>query len=168
MNNWKSILMTNCCFFFFWMSNDFILGNNIMLLFFTLTYMYSVYFLLPLGTWTPFNPETVRLMIGKNHTLWSTLHTFLAKALKGCDNRQVFMFLLIGMITASCKEIVEVELDDKVLGKKGKWNWKIRQDLLLRFSCFLELQAFNCLKVICSITDVLSFGCWCQTISTQF
>ena len=30
------------------------------------------------------------------------------------------MFLLIGMITASCKEIVEVELDDKVLGKKGK------------------------------------------------
>lgn len=79
MNNWKSILMTNCCFFFFWMSNDFILGNNIMLLFFTLTYMYSVYFLLPLGTWTPFNPETVRLMIGKNHTLRSTLHTFLAK-----------------------------------------------------------------------------------------
>lgn len=61
-------------YFLCWYISDFILGwfhfsdlSKICFLHWYTYHLYSVYnFLMCSGTWTPFNPETVRLMIGKN------------------------------------------------------------------------------------------------------
>ena len=55
-------------YFLCWYISDFILGIWVRFAFYIDTHhLYSVYnFLMCSGTWTPFNPETVRLMIGKN------------------------------------------------------------------------------------------------------
>ena len=55
--------------FLCWYISDFILGIWVRFAFYidTHDHLYNVYnFLMSSGTWTPFNPETVRLMIGKN------------------------------------------------------------------------------------------------------